>query len=116
MTIFNFIAWKIFFTGLWAQLWAQTWPVIAIALLVAGAIFSTSIPVIGPWLAPLRKWMLVAAGAIGIYFVGQTHGIIIADAKWKARAEAVKKTVDDKVKTSPLDDPNWSDPFNSPDN
>lgn len=116
MNIFNLIHWQIFFAGLWGELWAQTWPVVAIIVLVGAAIASEFVPVLGPYLNKIRVLCLGLAALIGIYFVGQTRGIMIADAKWQARAAVVKKVVDDKVKTSPLDDHNWTDPFNSKDN
>lgn len=116
MSIFTLLSWQIFFAGLWAQLWSLSWPVIAIVLLLAAAIFSTSIPIIGPWLTGIRTWLFVAAAFIAAYLVGEVHGINVSDAKWKARSDIVKKKVDDTVKTTPLDDPKWNDPNNSPDN
>jgi len=112
----SFLHWQIFFTGMWRLLLAQTWPLIAIAVLLAAAAFSTMIPVIGPWLTTVRLWLVAAAALIAIWFAGQTHGIILANTANKAKAEVVKKATDKAVTTSPLGDTTYSDPYDSPDN
>ena len=40
---------QMFFAGLWAEVWHWGLGIGLIILLVAGSIFSQSIPLIGPW-------------------------------------------------------------------
>jgi hypothetical protein len=89
--------------------------VITVIILVAAVVASFFVPMLA-FLAPFRKYMIFVATCIALYFAGQTRGIVLADAACKAKAEVVKKKTDETVKSSPLGDPKWNDPNNSPDN
>lgn len=110
------LSWKIFFTGLWAQVFGLSWPIFVIVICAAFSAFGGMIPVAGIFLTPARKLAAVIAVIVAAFLVGEVRGVQISDVKWKARAAIVKQKVDDAVKTSPLDDDGWVDPYNSKDN
>jgi hypothetical protein len=93
---------QLFFAGVWASVWHWGLGIGLIILLVAGSIFSQSIPLIGPWLQPLRKDMLWASAVIAVLLVGEYIGDRDATARCVARQVVVEKIVDktvDKTKT-----------------
>ena len=108
---------KLFFAGLAGQILALSWPVLVIIACVALATLGPMIPVVGPFIPnSVRRGLVVVAIIFAAFLFGEVRGINVADTKWKARAALVKQKVDDVVKTSPLDDDGWVDPYNSPDN
>ena len=107
---------QMFFAGLWAEVWHWGLGIGLIILLVAGSIFSQSIPLIGPWLAPIRKDMLWAAAVIAVLLAGEYIGQRTEAAKCLARQVVVEKIVDktvDKTKTPSYK--NQVDPYQSKD-
>jgi hypothetical protein len=106
---------QLFFAGLWAEIWHWGVGIGAIVLLVGGAVFSQSIPLIGPYLAPIRKELLFVAAAIAILLVGEFIGQRTGDAKCEARQVVVTTTVHKKVDkaTSPS---KTHDPYDDPQN
>jgi hypothetical protein len=93
---------QLFFAGLWAEVWHWGLGIGLIILLVGGSIFSQSIPLIGPWLTPLRKDMLWAAAVIAVLLAGEYIGQRTEAARCIARQVVVEKIVDktvDKTKT-----------------
>jgi hypothetical protein len=102
--------------GVWAEIWHWGLGIGLIILLVAGSIFSQSIPLIGPWLAPIRKDMLWAAAVVAVLLVGEYIGAADEKARCVARQVVVEKIVDktvDKTKTPAYK--NQVDPYQSKD-
>lgn len=111
------LGWQIFFAGLWGQVWALSWPVLIIVACVALATLGPMIPIIGPFIPRVaRQALIVIAAIFAAFLAGEVNGVNVTDAKWQARSDIVKKKVDDAVKSSPPGDPNYTDPYNSPDN
>jgi hypothetical protein len=95
---------QLMFAGIWAGVWHWGVGIALIILLVGGAIFSQAIPVIGPYLTPIRKDMLWAAAIIAVFLGGQYLGGRDATARCTAREVVVEKVVD-KVVTGVETDP-----------
>jgi hypothetical protein len=74
--------------GVWAQVWHWGTGIGLIILCLAGAYFTTAIPIIGPWLTNARKDLLWAAAVIAVFMAGQALG-----AHDEARKNAAKKVV-----------------------
>ena len=107
---------QLFFAGLWAEVWHWGLGIGLIILLVGGSIFSQSIPLIGPWLTPLRKDMLWAAAVIAVLLAGEYIGQRSSDAKCVARQVVVEKIVDKVVtKTHTPAASQAKDPYQSKD-
>lgn len=90
------------FAGAWSQIWHFGTGVALIILLVATAIFTTSIPVIGKYLDGARNHLLWAALGIGLFVGGQWVGMTDANKRHAAREVVVEQHVDtvvEKTKT-----------------
>lgn len=84
--------------GLWSFIWHWGVGVASIILLVGGAVFSQSIPLIGPYLHELRKDMLWAAAAIALFLGGQWVGARDAANRCEKKAVVIEKIVKQTVK------------------
>ena len=113
-----FLTWlKLTFAGIWVYILHWGVGVAAIILLVAAAFFSNSIPIIGIYLAPLRKDLLWAAGGVALLLIGQVIGAHDATQRCVAKQVVIEKIVNkavDKTKTpaakgkkDPFDDPDY---------
>jgi hypothetical protein len=60
--------------GVWSQIWHWGIGIGLIILCLAGAYFTTAIPLIGPYLKDARKDLLWAAAIIAIFLAGQALG------------------------------------------
>lgn len=107
--------WHMATAGLWSLTWHWGLGIGIIILCLAGAFFSSAIPIIGTFLAPLRKdleWV-AAATAVGLFMMGV--GAHDESARCVAKTTVIEKHVEDVVKgvedTTPIDDP-----FDSKDN
>lgn len=93
---------QLFFAGIWAQVWHWGIGIGLIILCLAGAFFTTSIPIIGPYLTNARRDLLWAAFTIAIFLAGQWLGAHDEKRKHEARQVIIEQTVDkavDKTKT-----------------
>lgn len=105
------------FAGWWAFAWHWGVGVFSIIALVAGAIFSQSIPLIGPYLHEVRKDMLWAAAGIALFLGGQWVGAHDAANRCDKKAVVIEKIVKQVVKgtTTPkakTQKDKWDDPNN----
>ena len=115
---------------IWVWYWIQTttagwlayimhWGlgIASIILLVAGAIFSQSIPIIGPYLHEIRKDMLWAAAAIALFLGGQWVGAHDAANRCDKKAVVIEKIVKQVVKgTTTPKAAGQKDKYDSPNN
>lgn len=85
------------FAGAWSQVWHFGTGVALIVLLVAAAIFTTSIPVIGPYLQGARNHLLWAALGVGLFVGGQWLGAHDANKRHAAQQVVVEQHVDTVV-------------------
>lgn len=83
--------------GIWSQVWHWGTGIGLIVLCLAGAYFTTAIPIIGPYLANARKDLLWAAGVIAVFLAGQALGAHDEARKDAARQIVVEKRVDSVV-------------------
>lgn len=60
--------------GIWSQVWHWGTGIGLIILCLAGAYFTTAIPLIGPLLVNARKDLLWAAAVIAVFLAGQALG------------------------------------------
>jgi hypothetical protein len=103
--------------GLWASLLHWGIGITAIVLLLAAAIFTDSIPVIGKFLAPLRKDLLWAAFGVALLLIGQFIGTHDANNRCVAKQVVIEKIVTKAVdKTKKPASKSAKDPFDDPDN
>jgi hypothetical protein len=102
--------------SLWPLIWHFGIAAVLIGLLLAGAFLSASIPIVGPFLAPLRKtliWIAVVIAA-GMFCVG--WGVNIQKGI-SATQNVIIKTDVIKAVTKATDPKNTKpDPFDSKDN
>lgn len=104
--------------GLWSFIWHWGLGIGAIILLIAADVFSTSIPIIGPFLGRIREWLFLAACAIAFVLAGEYIGAHDAAYRCKAQTIVVNHYVDKIVhetqhnrrpatkSTDPWDSPN----------
>lgn len=85
------------FAGVWGQVWHWGTGVGLIILCLAGAYFTTAIPVIGPYLTHARKDFLWAAAGIAIFLGGQALGAHDEARKTAARKIVIEQQVDSVV-------------------
>ncbi len=103
--------------GIWPFVWHWGTEIGLIILLVAAAYFSAAIPVIGPFLAGLRKELYMVAGAIAVLMAGQVIGAHDANNRCKAKQTVIEKIVVKEVaKTKTPAAVHQDDPFDSKDN
>lgn len=103
--------------GIWPFLWHWGIGVAIIILCLAGAFFSASIPLIGPWLAPLRKDLEWTAAATAVFLMAHALGARDEAAHNKARQVVIEQKVDDVVKTTRTPRARQQkDPYDSPNN
>lgn len=84
--------------GVWSQVWHWGTGIGLIILCLAGAYFTTAIPIIGPYLKDARRDLLWAAAVIAIFLAGQALG-----AHDQARKEAAKQIVVEQKVDSVVD-------------
>ena len=111
-----FIWWQLqlWMAGAWATVWHWGLGIGAIIILCCLAIFSTSIPLIGPQLTGIRNWLFGAALGVALFLVGMYVGAKNEVARCIAKTVVIEKTVIkavDKAKKSTR-----KDPYDSPDN
>ena len=105
---------QLWLAGAWASVWHWGLGIGAIIILCCLAIFSTSIPLIGPYLTGTRNFFLAAALMVAMFLGGQWVGNRDATARCVAKTVVIEKTVIkavDKAKKSTS-----KDPYDSPDN
>lgn len=103
--------------GAWASVWHWGLGIGLIILLLAGAYFTTAIPLIGPYLTGLRKDLCWAAFAVGVLMAGEYIGDRDGDARCKAKAVVVEKVVTKAVAATKTNRARRSsDPWNNPSN
>lgn len=88
--------------GAWSQVWHWGTGIGLIVLCLAGAYFTTAIPIIGPYLKDARKDLLWAALGIGVFLAGQALGAHDEARKTAAKQNVVEQKVDgvvEKTKT-----------------
>lgn len=83
--------------GLWSQVWHWGTGIGLIILCLAGAYFTTAIPIIGPYLKDARKDLLWAAGLIAIFLAGQALGAHDANRRNDAKKVVIERQVDTVV-------------------
>jgi hypothetical protein len=83
--------------GIWSQVWHWGLGIGLIILCLAGAYFTTAIPLIGPYLKDARKDLLWAAGLIAIFLAGQALGAHDEARKATAKQKVVEQHVDSVV-------------------
>ncbi len=83
--------------GIWAQVWHWGLGIGLIILCLAGAYFTTSIPIIGPHMTHARKDLLWAAFGIAIFLAGQALGAHDANRRNEAKQVVIEERVDDVV-------------------
>jgi hypothetical protein len=79
--------------GIWAQVWHWGTGIGLIILCLAGAYFTTAIPIIGPHLAGARKDLLWAAAVIAVFLGGQALGAHDEARKQAAKVLVIEKNV-----------------------
>lgn len=79
--------------GIWSQVWHWGTGIGLIILCLAGAYFTSAIPILGPWLANARKDLLWAAFGIAVFLAGQALGAHDEARKAKARVVVIQDTV-----------------------
>jgi len=105
------------FAGVWAYVFHWGIGIASIILLIAGAIFSQSIPIIGPYLHEIRKDMLWAAFGIALFLGGQWVGNHDAANRCDKKAVVIEKIVKQVVKgTTTPKAATQKDKYDSPDN
>lgn len=105
--------------GLWSFIWHWGLGIGAIILLLAADIFSTSIPIIGPWLGKVREYLFIAACAIAFILAGEYIGARDAAHRCVAQTQVVNhfitrtvtRVIHDKRPVS-----SDTDPYDSPNN
>ncbi len=81
--------------GLWTYIWQWGLAFIVMGGLLTAAVMTTSIPIIGPWLQPLRAHLAWAALAIALFMFGWSQG----EKAGTARATAKQVVVEREVKS-----------------
>src|SRR5689334_18964529 len=105
------------FAGAWSYIWHWGAGVAAIIILVAAAIFSTSIPIIGPYLTRFRDELLWLAFCIAVLLAGMWVGSHDEAKRCDKKAVVIEKIVKQVVKgtTTPRatkQKDKWDDPNN----
>lgn len=88
--------------GIWSQVWHWGTGIGLIIVCLAGAYFTTAIPIIGPYLTNARKDLLWASFGIAVFLAGQALGAHDEARKAVAREALVERQVDtvvEKTKT-----------------
>lgn len=88
---------KLAAAGVWSEVWHWGTGIGLIVLCLAGAYFTTAIPLIGPYLTHARKDLLWAAFGIGVFMAGQALGEHDANRRNAAKQKVVEQHVDSVV-------------------